>query len=39
MSDLVPEGKLARTGVAGMAAIKVGLGELGHRAKRPFLSR
>ncbi len=38
MSDLVPEGKLARTGVAGMAAIKVGFGELSHRAKRPFLS-
>ena len=38
MSHSVPEGKLARSSVAGIAAMKVGAGELGHRVKRPFLS-
>ncbi|MDX2506615.1 MAG: AarF/ABC1/UbiB kinase family protein [Gammaproteobacteria bacterium] len=39
MSHKVPEGKLARSGVAGAAAMKVGAGYLKHRVKRPFLSR
>lgn len=34
----VPEGKLARSSVAGLAAMRVGVGVLGHRVKRPFLS-
>ncbi len=38
MSASIPEGKLARTHVAGIAAIQMGLGSLKHRAKRPFLS-
>ncbi len=38
MSRTVPESKLARTHVAGVAAVKVGLGSLKHRVKRPFLS-
>ena len=38
MSQSVPEGKLARTHVAGVAAMKVGLGSLKHTVKRPFLS-
>lgn len=38
MTNSVPEGKLARSGVVGLAAMKVGVGELGHRVKRPFLS-
>ncbi len=38
MSQSIPEGKLARTHVAGVAAMKVGLGSLKHRVKRPFLS-
>ncbi len=38
MSHSVPEGKLARSGVAGLAAMRVGVSELGHRVKRPFLS-
>lgn len=35
----LPEGKLARTGVAGFAAIKMGMGSVKHRAKRPFMSK
>ena len=35
----IPEGKLARTGVAGFAAIKIGMGSVKHRAKRPFMSK
>ena len=38
MGKHIPEGKIARTGVAGIAAAKVGLGELHHKMKRPFLS-
>jgi len=38
MSGTVPQGKLARSRVAGAAAIKVGAGHLAHRIKRPFLS-
>ncbi|HFC91986.1 MAG TPA: AarF/ABC1/UbiB kinase family protein, partial [Leucothrix mucor] len=38
MNSRVPEGKLARTSVAGLAVMKVGIGELGHKVKRPFLS-
>lgn len=38
MSHHVPEGKLARTTVAGIAVVKVGMGELKHRIKQPFLS-
>ena len=39
MNKRIPEGKLARTGVAGIAAAKVGMGELKHKMKRPFLSQ
>ena len=38
MKPAQPEGRLARAGVAGKAAVKVGLGHLGHGLKRPFLS-
>jgi predicted unusual protein kinase regulating ubiquinone biosynthesis (AarF/ABC1/UbiB family) len=38
MKTGVPEGKLARAKVAGTAAVKLGIGQLGHRVKRPFLS-
>ena len=38
MNTVVPEGKIARSTVAGVAAVKVGLGELKHKIKRPFLS-
>ncbi|RTL40045.1 MAG: AarF/ABC1/UbiB kinase family protein [Rhodocyclaceae bacterium] len=38
MKPALPEGRLARAGVAGKAALKVGLGHLGHGLKRPFLS-
>lgn len=38
MNKNIPEGKIARTGVAGFAVAKVGLGELSHKIKRPFLS-
>ncbi len=39
MQKYIPESKMARTGVAGIAAAKVGLGELRHKMKRPFLSQ
>ena len=39
MSNGVPEGKLARSSVAGLAVMKVGISELGHKVKRPFLSK
>ncbi len=39
MSRNVPEGKLARTGVAGFAIARVGMGEFAHKVKRPFLSK
>ena len=38
MKRALPEGRLARAGVAGKAAVQVGLGHLGHGLKRPFLS-
>lgn len=38
MSRHVPEGRLARAGIAGTTVIKLGLNQLGHRIKRPFLS-
>ena len=38
MSRHVPEGALARARIAGTTALKLGAGQLGHRAKRPFLS-
>lgn len=34
----VPEGALKRARIAGATAVRLGLGQLGHRAKRPFLS-
>ena len=38
MNQKLPEGKLARAKVAGIAAIKVGTRELQHKVKRPFLT-
>lgn len=38
MSRNIPEGKLLRSGVAGLAVARVGIGELKHKVKRPFLS-
>ncbi len=38
MNQKLPQGKLARAKVAGVAAIKVGAGELQHKVKRAFLS-
>ncbi|MEW8293351.1 MAG: AarF/ABC1/UbiB kinase family protein [Candidatus Thiodiazotropha sp.] len=38
MSDSIPTGKLARSGIAGGALLKAGGRQLGHAAKRPFLS-
>ncbi len=38
MDKQIPESKIARSGVAGIAAARVGLGELKHKMKRPFLS-
>jgi len=38
MTQRVPERALERTRVAGKAALRVGLGHLGYRVKRPFLS-
>ena len=38
MNQKLPQGKLARAKVAGIAAIKVGTGELQHKVKRAFLS-
>jgi len=34
----VPETRLARAGIAGATALKIGMGELRHKAKRPFMS-
>ncbi len=39
MSHKVPEGKIARSSIAGIAAMKVGAGYLKHKVKRPFLSQ
>lgn len=38
MNPSVPEGRLARARIAGATAVKLGIGHLGHRVKRPFLS-
>jgi predicted unusual protein kinase regulating ubiquinone biosynthesis (AarF/ABC1/UbiB family) len=38
MKQSVPEGRLARARIAGTAAVKLGIGQLGHKVKRPFLS-
>ena len=38
MTRHVPEGALARARIAGATALRLGVGHLGHRAKRPFLS-
>jgi hypothetical protein len=38
MSDSVPTGKLARSGIASSAMLKAGKRQLTHAAKRPFLS-
>lgn len=38
MTQFVPEGALARARIAGATAVKLGVGQLSHRAKRPFLS-
>jgi predicted unusual protein kinase regulating ubiquinone biosynthesis (AarF/ABC1/UbiB family) len=38
MKQSVPEGKLVRAGIAGATALKLGIGHLGHKVKRPFLS-
>ena len=34
----IPQGKLARTGVASFAALKMGMSSAKHHAKRPFMS-
>ena len=34
----VPESRLARAGIAGATVLKMGMGELRHKAKRPFMS-
>lgn len=39
MSNPIPTGKFKRAGVAGLAAAKIGVQQLGHLSKRPFLSR
>jgi predicted unusual protein kinase regulating ubiquinone biosynthesis (AarF/ABC1/UbiB family) len=38
MKASVPEGRLARARIAGATAVRLGIGQLGHRVKRPFLS-
>ncbi|MGB1311573.1 MAG: ABC1 kinase family protein [Leucothrix sp.] len=38
MKAPVPESRLARAGIAGATAFKIGIGELRHKAKRPFMS-
>lgn len=38
MSRRVPESRLARAGVAGTTAVRLGLNHLGHHIKRPFLA-
>ena len=39
MKAQLPEGRLARAGVAGVTALRIGAGELRHRVKRPFMSQ
>lgn len=38
MKNSVPEGRLARAGIAGKTALQLGVAQLKHHAKRPFLS-
>lgn len=38
MSDSIPTGKLKRASVAGLTAARIGIKQLGHLSKRPFLS-
>lgn len=38
MRTPVPETRLARAGIAGATVLKMGMGELRHKAKRPFMS-
>lgn len=38
MQDTIPEGKWTRAGIVGSTALKVGLREVQHKVKRPFLS-
>ena len=38
MKAPVPETRLARAGIAGATALKMGIGQLRHKAKRPFMS-
>lgn len=38
MKAPVPETRLARAGIAGATVLKMGLGELRHKVKRPFMS-
>ena len=38
MSDIIPAGKWQRAGIVGSTALKVGLREVQHKVKRPFLS-
>jgi predicted unusual protein kinase regulating ubiquinone biosynthesis (AarF/ABC1/UbiB family) len=39
MSDHIPNGKFKRSGIAALAAAKVGTRQLSHLSKRPFLSK
>lgn len=39
MNHALPEGKLARSRITGVAAAKVGISTLKHKIKRPFLSQ
>lgn len=38
MNSIVPEGKWTRAGIVGSTALKVGLREVQHKVKRPFMS-
>ena len=38
MQDTIPAGKWQRAGIVGSTALKVGLREVQHKVKRPFLS-
>lgn len=38
MDNALPEGKWARAGIVGSTALKVGLREVQHKVKRPFMS-
>ncbi len=36
--EQIPQSKLARSGIAGATAVKIGMTHLGHKMKRPFMS-